>query len=171
MSRKNIVRFFFLSVVAAASVSFAAAPAAKASCAGKCHIIKPYEAGVNDGNNLVSAHAAAGLVCSDCHDRDAETVKQENSVYKSGKYEDPLSEREYDADFCLRCHESYEAVAKRSAGLKEKLGRNPHESHLGEIDCSQCHKMHRRSKFICSECHKSDYGKLLPKWDTIKVQN
>ena len=31
--------------------------------------------------------------------------------------------------------------------------RNPHDSHLGEIACTVCHKAHGESKVYCLECH------------------
>jgi fumarate reductase flavoprotein subunit len=51
---------------------------------------------------------------------------------------------------CLNCHGgSYDAVAKSTSNLPI----NPHASHLGEVDCMQCHKGHQKSTLICDKCH------------------
>lgn len=136
-------------------------------CIKKCHIIKPYVKNSDNPNLLVSKHKAQGLGCESCHERDAATVKEEEKRYKSKDYSDPIEQRQYEAEFCLKCHESYQAVAERTSHLKEEWGRNPHESHLGEIDCSECHKMHGPSKFVCAECHTANWKERLPQgWVT-----
>lgn len=50
---------------------------------------------------------------------------------------------------CLRCHDSYDVVAARTA----KLNPNPHKSHLGALRCSYCHSSHGEPKLYCAECH------------------
>ena len=50
---------------------------------------------------------------------------------------------------CLKCHVSYAAVAKKTAKMKP----NPHDSHMGRVDCVQCHSMHDKSRFMCQDCH------------------
>ena len=50
---------------------------------------------------------------------------------------------------CLVCHQSYEAVAKRTNSIKP----NPHESHRGEVDCIVCHKIDQKPHFECNDCH------------------
>lgn len=50
---------------------------------------------------------------------------------------------------CLQCHRSYEALAAKTKGDKF----NPHDSHMGRIDCTQCHAMHKKSHYICHDCH------------------
>ena len=54
---------------------------------------------------------------------------------------------------CLECHGPIEQLAKRSEP-KDFPDRNPHKSHLGEIDCTVCHHEHSASKVYCLECHK-----------------
>ncbi len=53
---------------------------------------------------------------------------------------------------CLDCHGSYDKVAKRTS----KLHANPHDSHLGPIDCLKCHSVHDLPEAFegpCVECH------------------
>ena len=78
-------------------------------------------------------HAAKGIQCVSCH----ADVEKALPVRKAA---------------CLKCHGSYEAVAKRT----EKIEPNPHFNHFGERDCSTCHKGHAASTVSCSQCHKFD---------------
>ncbi|MHB8068870.1 MAG: cytochrome c3 family protein [Desulfobaccales bacterium] len=55
-------------------------------------------------------------------------------------------------DRCLVCHKSYEDLAKKTKPAKFPE-RNPHKSHIGEIDCALCHKAHKPSASYCLECH------------------
>lgn len=52
---------------------------------------------------------------------------------------------------CLGCHGSYEALAKKTAKPGEKF--NPHDSHMGRVECTACHSMHKKSHYICRDCH------------------
>ena len=81
-----------------------------------------------DVKKLDAAHD--GFDCIDCHQTENPTKRP------------PVAG-------CLECHESYEAVAERTA----QFSPNPHASHQGEIRCSQCHKPHSEDKLFCNECH------------------
>lgn len=54
-----------------------------------------------------------------------------------------------DKQVCLACHQSYEALAKKT----EKMTPNPHFSHRGQPQCSACHSMHAKPRFECNDCH------------------
>lgn len=67
-------------------------------------------------------------------------------------------------EFCMRsgCHNDRESLAKRTADMD----RNPHAPDNSKINhpvyaCSDCHKSHRASTLICTQCHK-DANKILP---------
>jgi len=79
---------------------------------------------------LADKHKTAGIACSGCH---------KESPPKAG----PSTEA------CLKCHGPYEKVVSKT----EKLERNPHASHLGELDCSNCHHGHKPSVDYCAGCH------------------
>lgn len=79
---------------------------------------------------MKDGHGKLGLSCNDCH---------------GGK--SPQQAPEMQA--CLKCHKSYETLAARTKGLKP----NPHDSHKGEVACSECHSTHGTSKLSCNECH------------------
>ena len=50
---------------------------------------------------------------------------------------------------CSMCHQSYDAVAKKT----QKVNPNPHFNHRGEQECTNCHKMHTKSRVECNDCH------------------
>lgn len=50
---------------------------------------------------------------------------------------------------CFQCHQSYAAVAKKT----QKVNPNPHFNHRGEQECTNCHKMHTKSRVECNDCH------------------
>lgn len=50
---------------------------------------------------------------------------------------------------CLSCHGSYEKLAART----DKNDINPHDSHLEDPDCGQCHRGHKKPLLACDECH------------------
>lgn len=53
---------------------------------------------------------------------------------------------------CLSCHGPMEALIEKTAPQLHP-DRNPHKSHLGEIDCTVCHAQHGPQKIYCLECH------------------
>ncbi len=50
---------------------------------------------------------------------------------------------------CLMCHQSYEAVAQKTA----KMNPNPHSSHRGDQNCTNCHSVKGKPHFECNDCH------------------
>jgi hypothetical protein len=34
---------------------------------------------------------------------------------------------------------------------------NPHDSHLGQIPCTECHRQHQPPVVKCLECHKGKF--------------
>ena len=89
-----------------------------------------------DSSYLGATHAKEDVTCSSCH---GEAL--------------PLLDDKPTNDRCLGCHESYEALAAKTPG-KDHPSRNPHDSHLGPINCRVCHKAHDASINYCLECHK-----------------
>ena len=75
-------------------------------------------------------HGKLGLSCKDCH----------------GDKNPPQAP---DRETCLKCHQSYKAVAERTA----KLNPNPHASHDGDVQCTQCHSTHGTPRLYCNGCH------------------
>ena len=139
------------------------------ACGDECHVMKPYEANQNEDLLAFSHHVDWELSCTDCHDRSEKEIAHEKAVFKSGDYEKPLYHREYKNQLCLECHDSYEGLIERTDYFEDAGIINPHRIHIWSKDCNSCHRIHRRSRFSCSECHRSDWKKLLPSgWQIAK---
>jgi hypothetical protein len=85
------------------------------------------------GTLLGEAHKSRGIDCSGCHRE------------SPPKHNVPMAT-------CLECHGDYGKVAVRT----NKLDPNPHDSHLGEVDCGKCHHAHKTSVNACNACHRLD---------------
>ena len=113
---------------------------------------------------LASVHrTSADARCMTCHEPVLAEQVSEAMNWMSGNFYDPLDERTLedlteasgkDPDaFCLNeaCHnvtrEDLEAT------LAGKYEFNPHKPRHGAQDCTACHKAHRQSVLLCSECH------------------
>lgn len=155
-------------LAATCAIILAGSACADQGCAQNCHVIKPYVDGVKDSDLLVFRHAEAEIGCVGCHEHNEEILKEERAIYESGDYDDPLYTREFENDFCLKCHGSYHELAEKTAHMEEKWERNPHESHMDEPDCYICHKVHQPSTFACGECHHADWKSRLPAGWTVQ---
>lgn len=52
---------------------------------------------------------------------------------------------------CKQCHGDYDKLAKMTANLDP----NPHHSHLGDVNCTDCHKPDlAKPQIVCNDCHK-----------------
>jgi hypothetical protein len=88
------------------------------------------------GPYLDAIHGSAGFTCSKCH---GASIPQPDTTVENG--------------VCLECHGTLENLAKKTEP-KDFADRNPHKSHLGEINCVVCHKGHTSSTILCLDCHK-----------------
>lgn len=91
---------------------------------------------------LAKKHVAAGVTCAKCHG-----VKTPAKL----KGRDAAFPRLANKRACLACHESYQAVAAKTVNYYGWY--NPHVSHYGELECYQCHRVHRASELFCTRCH------------------
>lgn len=82
---------------------------------------------------LADKHKAAGLACGDCHKEKPPRQKVATAA-------------------CQSCHGDYSKLADKTANSAP----NPHETHLGELACDQCHHAHKESVLPCVECHEFD---------------
>ena len=111
---------------------------------------------------LASKHGAMGKRCMDCHVPVLEEQVTEALEWVSGNYRNPLSERDLarlvfyrqagETEFCLNsgCHDITKTVLM---GKTASFVRNPHSWYHTEYTCSDCHKAHRASIMICTQCH------------------
>lgn len=92
--------------------------------------------GICSAENLADFHVQQGAKCEVCHQEQA-----------------PKPNSRVNPQNCLACHKSFEAVAERT----NKLEPNPHNSHLGEVPCSDCHQGHKEYKNMCNDCHQFNW--------------
>ncbi len=61
---------------------------------------------------------------------------------------------------CMQCHGDYEKLGKQTEGLTP----NPHRSHLGQVDCQECHKAETsKPEIMCTQCHKFEIKPVAKK--------
>lgn len=108
------------------------------------------------------------IACLSCHTPVLAEQVSEGFAWAAGNYSYPLTEttltdltaaRGSDADgFCLNdeCHaQNHKELLKTTS----EFAKNPHtfetgEDHFGRtFDCGMCHKAHRASVYVCTECH------------------
>lgn len=52
---------------------------------------------------------------------------------------------------CMQCHGDYAQLGKKTEGVVP----NPHLSHLGKVNCEECHKANQeKPELMCNQCHK-----------------
>jgi hypothetical protein len=124
------------------------------------------------------------LNCLSCHVPDMQEQIQEGIKWVTGDYELPIEMKlvngqvkedsgdKNGVEFCLRadCHEGIgtDDPLKDLKGITADEHRNPHDSHLGNQDCSNCHQTHEQSVMMCSQCHAD--AKVPEGWLTYKEQ-
>lgn len=80
---------------------------------------------------LAEIHISKGVPCAACH--------SENPPAKRVK-----------TPKCQECHGDYAALAERTKDMKPN---NVHANHLGDLECRDCHGVHKEQKVACAECH------------------
>ncbi len=131
-----------------------------------CHVMAPYVDAYDDSVLLSHAHAKANVNCIDCHENGIEDKVKETIWYVTDDFDDPPAKRHFDNKMCTKCHSDMDAlIAKTDKGN----GVNPHNSHLGDLTCSDCHKMHTQSKAACQNCHDFEFlHNLSPQWEKVQ---
>jgi hypothetical protein len=168
-----------------------------AFCNVVCHTpMDPYVESYNTGVSVNAAQADSGallsvtlhkdsdqnLNCLSCHVTTMEEQINEGKNWITGDYELPLEmkivakpiEEEPGGDkngetFCLRpeCHEGVTSIDDLKQVTADQH-RNPHDSHLGNQDCSNCHQTHEQSYMMCNQCHAD--AEVPDGWMTYKDQ-
>lgn len=101
--------------------------------------------------------------CLDCHEASLSEQVSEGIAWISGNYtvdaEGNLSgnnmmknEGTTAKAFCTRCHD-YTEVTASTENWGGESGVNPHSSHQGELECTNCHNAHGTSTLYCNTCH------------------
>lgn len=120
----------------------------------------------SDAMLAVGHREGADITCLDCHTPSISQQVGEVVETITGNYYYPLSEVSVKElmdnsnqvsnatgdEFCLNesCHNM---TRDDLATLTADMTRNPHDSPHAENACSDCHKSHRASVMLCSECH------------------
>lgn len=112
-------------------------------CAIVCACLVGLGQGIAADGNLDSIHAKKNIKCADCHGP-----------------KKPVKGDTVENDVCSKCHGTYETLAAKTINPKVP-NRNPHKSHLGDIDCAVCHMAHQPSEAYCNGCH-SNYKMKIP---------
>jgi flagellar basal body-associated protein FliL len=150
-------------------------------CNFVCHTpMDPYVASYEDGTSINPLQADSGAVlsvtlhkdsdqnlnCLECHVPTMSEQITEGIHWVTGSYELPIemklvagepkadSGNKNGEEFCLRpgCHTDINNFDDLKASTADQK-RNPHDSHLGKQDCSQCHQTHEQSTMYCTQCH------------------
>lgn len=85
---------------------------------------------------LLERHLPAGVGCASCHGEGQPTADVPEAV-------------------CTGCHGTQEELAARIP-----FEPNPHRSHMGEVPCTTCHKIHTEQVNLCESCH--SFGMTMP---------
>ncbi|WP_129125037.1 flavocytochrome c [Geomonas oryzae] len=94
---------------------------------------------------LSGIHKKNNVTCADCHGKSIAVDDNETALNKN----------------CKGCHGGFADLAAKT---KEHI--NPHRSHLGETNCTACHKGHVASKAYCNYCH--SFAMKIPAMGTEK---
>ena len=109
------------------------------------------------------------LVCVDCHTDGIDTQIQEGIAWVTGNYTLPLEltltvkdpkpnavRQRSGITTCLTagCHDGIASLDDLKAATSDRV-RNPHDSHNGDINCTNCHQQHEQSVLYCAQaaCH------------------
>ncbi len=120
---------------------------------GTCHIMDRNVDSYLTSNDLDNVHSQANVQCKDCHNYPVSAEISSGIAYVLGNYtvdaQGELLPVTYDNEMCLKCHISYENLAKST----DFLYRNPHKNHQGDLECKTCHVSHGEQIDYCSTCH------------------
>ncbi|MDR2106745.1 MAG: cytochrome c3 family protein [Coriobacteriales bacterium] len=159
-----------------------------------CHTpMDPYVVSYEEGTSVNPAQADSGALlsvtlhknsdqkinCLTCHVPTMDEQIQEGVKWVTGNYELPIemkvvagqvkegSGNKNGIEFCLRpeCHEGVASLEDLKAVTADQH-RNPHNSHLGNQDCANCHQTHEQSVMTCTQCHAD--AKVPEGWLTYK---
>ncbi len=136
----------------------------------------------NSSAMLVVSHKEEGKNCLSCHVPALSQQLSEVQETLSGDYYYPLEEASLEVlmqnsgnasgtgeQFCLKsgCHTNSDGGELTKAdltALTSDMVRNPHSWHHEKYTCSDCHKSHRASVLICTDCHSDAEGEVPDGW-------
>ena len=142
MMRANSAKIGIAVVACCVSAAFALALAGSAAGTDAA-------AAADSSVPLVAAHEALGLTVDGCASDEAAGI-DEPGYYDKNASVCTTASREY----CMTCHESdWEDTVAATADYDGHEGYNPHDSHMGAVDCGICHSLHGEQTLYCVTCH------------------
>jgi len=182
--RKTVARRLLVLILSAALVavllSAQVLTGQSLQCGTPCHVMEPYYGSWVSSDYLAQKHAKSGIPCQTCHDRSIKDSVREVVSNITHSYEVPLKEQEFPAEDCFRCHGDYASLIELTPGYTvngkkvnphaykvepqaldpeaykaDPEAPDPHDTEKGELECYQCHKVHKESPGLasCYECH------------------
>lgn len=101
-------------------------------------------------SDLVAYHAALGKDIETCDGTEDASGINIPGYYNKNVETCATATREY----CMTCHaDTWERDVAALENYEEYGGYNPHDSHMGELDCGTCHSLHGESTYLCGTCH------------------
>lgn len=101
-----------------------------------CHKDEPVEgktlSSLSGKIPLSHMHMLRGITCKVCHETEIKTLNTEN---------------------CIACHKDYNVKTNKINPSLPKV----HDTHMGELSCNLCHKIHGKSVNFCAQCHDWHY--------------
>jgi hypothetical protein len=120
-----------------------------------CH--SAYVNSIENVGMLVGKHNDSTEDCFGCHEKTGVVTAHAKVTRPPGKL---FRQRKYPNDLCLGCHDGYDDLVKKTKDNKSytTVGGeviNPHDTHVGRVECFNCHKMHKDKPPIeyCYGCH------------------
>lgn len=171
-------------VLMAAGVGFGIWHEQPSFCNSICHSpMDNYVEGYysDDTALLVAAHARAEVSCLDCHEsvlseqvvEGIAWLKRDFSVDEEGFIAGETAADLGTRELCFKCHndgdaatgEDWEDIQAATVEFGGDEGMNPHKSHNGNQECSDCHQSHGTSVLSCDKCHgfEPPTGWVMPK--------
>jgi len=109
---------------------------------GSLALTLPSRAEEPKGRYIPKYHTRPGIrvLCFDCH------------------AEEKPSKKAVASESCMVCHGDYPAMKALTKNVKP----SPHDSHMGELPCTDCHLGHQPSVVTCVVCHETEYKFHIP---------
>jgi nitrate/TMAO reductase-like tetraheme cytochrome c subunit len=161
MQKKVVYAILVLVLIAAGGMAAMAKVSDQPEFCASCHNMQKYYDSWHDGKLLASSHGKAGVKCHDCHTASMAQQIEEGISYITNDYDDPMKKRQFPNENCTKCHDMDKVKAK-TVFADKKGPVNPHDAHVGEQNCYECHSMHQESLLSCTECHTPQWMNKLP---------
>jgi len=128
-----------------------------------CHNMQPLYDTWSNSHFEANKHAAAGVTCHNCHDSSIPTQVEQLWKYATADYKTPIEKRSFGTKvFCGRCHDLATVISKTAlVNVSTFADENPHNSHVGFLECNSCHSQHEESQLSCKQCHTFEWENTL----------